>query len=132
MQKRNVLKLLMSIGAVFAFFLVLVVPKSALAAEPVTLKVADPTGAIQVTQIFAPRLNTLHGKTICEVWDNEWEAGRTFPLLRELLQKKFPDAKIVPYTELPTIPEGQDLAPAALTKLIVEKGCNAVIVGNAG
>jgi len=36
-------------------------------AGPVTLEVYDPTGAFEVTNLFSPRLDTLEGKTICEV-----------------------------------------------------------------
>jgi len=61
--------------------------------------VYDPTGSAEVTQLFAPRLADLNGKTICEVSNDSWEAQRTFPLIRALLQKQFPTAKIIPYTE---------------------------------
>ena len=93
---------------------------------PVTLEVFDPTGAIEVTQLFSPRLDTLEGKTICEVTDNIWEADRTFPVIRQLLQAQFPTATFIPYTDLPTT--GDEL----IGETLKEKGCQAAILGNAG
>jgi hypothetical protein len=104
--------------------------KGAMAADPVTLKVYDPTGAIEVTQLFAPRLDTLEGKTICELWDASWEGDRTFPLIRDLLQGKYPTAKFVPYTEFP-IGSAVMQAPG-IDQIAKKKGCQAAIVGNAG
>jgi hypothetical protein len=99
------------------------------AAGPVTLEVYDPTGAFEVTQLHAPRLDTLEGKTICEVANGSWEYDRTFPLIRELLQNMYPTAKIIPYTELPTASyEEIGKVPEAVTAA----GCDAVISGNAG
>lgn len=105
-------------------------PKEALAAEPVTLKVYDPTGAFEVSQAFSPRLADLNGKTICEVSDDSWETDRTFPLIRGLLQRQFPTAKIVPYDQFPM---GTALIDNdQIAKLAKDKRCQAVIVGNAG
>ncbi len=61
-----------------------------------SLEVYDPTGTIEMTELYAPRLADLSGKTICELSDLTWEDHRTFPLIRELLQKRFPDVKIIP------------------------------------
>ncbi len=98
---------------------------------PVTLEVYDPTGAIEVTQLFAPRVKDLNGCTICEVSDDLWETDRTFPVIRELLQKQFPTAKIITYDKFP---KGSDalLADAKLGDKLKEAGCQAAIVGNAG
>ena len=94
----------------------------------VSLEVYDPTGMVERTVCHAPRLADLSGKTICELSDLQWEDYRTFPQIRELLQKRFPDAKIIPYTEFPG---AYGVDAEALAKLIKEKGCEAVIVGNA-
>ena len=112
--------------------------KSAIAAESVTLQVYDPGGSFEVTQTFAPRVNDLKGKTVCELSDGQWEDTRTFPLITELLQARFPTAKILPYTEFPHESSGSaegggfaiDLDTTA--DLVEQKGCQAVIVGNAG
>ena len=105
--------------------------KEAVAAEPVTLEVYDPTGAIEVTQLFSARVPDLHGKTICELSNDSWEAHRTFPAIRELLQRQFQTAKIIPYTEF--VKGNRELESARdIGDVVVKKGCQAVIVGNAG
>lgn len=95
---------------------------------PVTFKMLNPTGAIEVTQLFAPRLADLQGKTICEINAGGWQARRTFPVIRELLQRQFPTAKIIPYTEF----EGGGRNNEKNNSLLVKLGCQAVIVGNGG
>lgn len=100
------------------------------AADPVTLQLYNPTGAFEVTQTFAPRVADLNGKTICELSNNGWEHARTFPLIRELLQRQYPTVKIIPYTEFPN---GNPTVNADnLGALVKAKGCQAAIVGNAG
>lgn len=112
--------------------------EGAIAAGPVTLRLYDPSGAFEVRQVFAPRLSDLNGKTICELSDGQWEDNRTFPVIRESLQGLFPTAKIIPYTEFPHESSGSasgggfaiDLDSTA--NMVKQKGCQAVIVGNAG
>lgn len=94
----------------------------------VSLEVYEPTGAVGVTERHADRLADLSGKTICELSDFMWEDNRTFPPIRELLQKRFPDTKIIPYTEFPNI---YSAAADVLTEAVRNSGCDAVIVGNA-
>jgi hypothetical protein len=105
--------------------------RDATAQSPVTIKVYDPTGAIEVTQLFAARLADLHGKTICEVSGGMWEDQRTFSLIGQILQRQFPTAKIVPYTEFP-VGTAQIMDNDKMGDLAKAKGCQAVIVGNAG
>lgn len=94
----------------------------------VVLEVFEPTGTVEIGERHAPRLDSLNGKTICELSNFRWEAGRIFPVIRELLKKRFPDIKIVPCTDLPDIAKIQ---PDALTKALKDKGCDAVIVSSA-
>ena len=102
----------------------------AAAVDAVTLEVYNPTGAFETTQLHASRLGDLNGKTICELSNDSWQAHRTFPAVRDLLQRKYPTAKIIPFTEFPQGNTGiDDDKTAALAK---KKGCQAVIVGNAG
>ena len=100
--------------------------QSNLSTSPVTLEVLNPTGASEVTNVHAPRLTDLHGKIICELGNRSWEADRTFPVIRELLQERFPDAKIVPWSEFPVASDTSDISD-----ILKKKGCQAVIVGNA-
>ncbi len=109
----------------------------AAAATPVTLTVYNPTGAVEVKQVFAPRLADLNGKTICELSNNAWEAPRTFPAIRELLKRQYPTAKFIPYTEFPNGAGSAGGGSYAIdddkiVQLVKEKGCQAVITGNAG
>jgi len=107
------------------------VPAPTATPAPVTFTLYDPTGAIEVSKLFTPRLDTLAGKTICEVSDDMWQAQRTFPLIRQLLQKQFPTAKIIPYTEFPH-GSGTIAGDAEIGNKLKAAGCQAAIVGNAG
>ena len=88
---------------------------------------------------LAPRLDTLAGKTICEVSNGEiFRCARSFPVIRGVLQKLYPDAKIIPYYEFPIIattsmrPETKEELLGALRVALREKGCEAVISQFAG
>jgi ABC-type amino acid transport substrate-binding protein len=123
--------------SIAALFLFLVSPiASARAADPVTLKLYDPSGAFEVQQVFAPRVSDLSGKTVCELSDSAWEDNRTFPLIRSLLQDQFPTAKFIPYTDFPhdmrAAGGGFAIDQDATANMVKQKGCQAVIVGNAG
>ncbi len=93
-----------------------------------SIEVYDPTGTIEITQLYAPRLEDLRGKTICELSNYEWQTARIFPAIREQLQKRFPDVNIIPYTEFPGI---YGVGADVLSKVVREKGCDGAIVGNA-
>lgn len=95
----------------------------------VTLKVLYPPGVIEVTQLHATRLPDLNGKTICELSNARWGTERTFPAIRQLLQKRFPDAKIIPYNELLS-GKRQIESAEQIGDMILEKGGQAVITGN--
>ncbi len=93
------------------------------------LEVLDPTGAVEITETHAPRLDTLAGKTIAELSNDSWQAHRVLPEVRRLLQERFPTARFIPYTEFPKGNEGIDTEEAA--QLVARSGAQAVIVGNA-
>jgi len=101
-------------------------------AGPVTLEVLDPSGAFEVTALHAKRLDTLAGKTICFLSDDEWQAWRTFPLIADLLKKAYPTIKIVDWKEFPR--DGDHGYPDFDKNpgLLKSKGCDGVILGNAG
>ena len=129
-----------SLVCLLSLMVAMIVPplNGASAAGSVTLKLYDPSGAFEVRQVFAPRLNDLNGKIICELSDGQWEDNRTFPVIREQLQRLHPTAKIIPYTEFPHESSGSasgggfaiDLDSTA--NVVKQKGCQAAIVGNAG
>ncbi len=95
------------------------------------IEVYNPCGTVQVTNRHAPRLDTLRGKTIGELTNGKFQYDRTFPVLRESLQKRFPDAKIIPYTEFPIGAIGV-VDVEGIGEIVKAKGCDCVIVGNAG
>jgi len=95
----------------------------------VTMEVNHPAGGLEPTELHAPRVKDLSGKTICELSNGKWEDLRTFASIRESLQKRIPDVKIIPLTEFPVGSEQID--KESTIDLIVQKGCQAVITGNA-
>lgn len=95
----------------------------------------SPVGEPTVKAVAAPRLHDLNGKTICEVWNGDFRGHITFPIMRELLKKRFPDVKIIPYTEFPitTVIGSTDKLQKRLegaVALAKERGCDAMITGN--
>ncbi len=121
------------LGAILAVLLAgeaATISASAPAADsPVTLTVYNPTGASEVTQLFAPRLADLKDKTVCELSLGIWEADRTFPLIADLLQKQY-SAKVIKYDQLPALSETKDVP--GLEDAVKKAGCQGILVGNAG
>ena len=98
--------------------------------SPLGLEVMQSTG-------LAPRLSSLEGKTIGEVYNHHFKGDQMFALYRELLTERFPGVRIIPFSEMPASFVGGDPAShrriaqevAAAAK---EKGCDALIIGNGG
>lgn len=89
-----------------------------------------PSGAASAAIPHAPRLDTLEGKAICELSLDEWESHRALPIVRERLQERFATATFVPYIEFPM---GLDeVGKEETAQLLVERGCQAVVLGNVG
>lgn len=96
----------------------------------IRLKVRNPSGHAETTVVHAPRLDTLVGKTICELSNGVWEHERIFPYLREQLLAKYPTARFIPSSEVvESRVELEDLDHLAAA--IKAKGCQAVITGMA-
>jgi hypothetical protein len=93
----------------------------------VPLIVYSPAGTVQMTSVHAKRLDTLNGKTICELSDGIWEHDRTFPEIRRMLLQRFPELKIIPYTQLPV----GNIDIEDIGDRVKKLGCDGVIVGNA-
>ena len=110
----------------------------------VILKVLRPFSGGKTKAKNAPRLDTLNGKTICEAFRQHstkgtgtaWRASETFPVIRELLQSRFPDLKMVPYSDFPEELKSDEFpywAPIEkIGEILRAKGCDAVLVGNGG
>ena len=95
----------------------------------VKLEFYDPSGSLEVTQPHAPRLATLAGKRIGFVSNEQWQAYRMLPMIKEMLEADFPDIEVMPIN---AFPHGNDLIATEETAALVKKsGVDAVIVGNA-
>ena len=93
------------------------------------LEFHDPSGALEVTQPFAPRLDTLEGKRIGIVTNDQWQAYRMMPMIKSLLEQDFRNVEVLP---VDAYPQGNLLIGTEETAKAVKKsGVDAVIVGNA-
>ena len=101
----------------------------------IELEVLKPLSDVISPGENADRLDTLEGKTICEIWaTGGWRASETFPTIRGLLQKRFPSTKFVLYGE------GQAAMPVAtlhhkvdeVVAILKQEACDAVLIGNGG
>lgn len=93
------------------------------------LEFYDPSGTIEITRPHAPRLDTLEGKRIGIVTNEQWQAYRTLPLLKSLLEEDIPGAEVLPPD---AFPQGNALiATEETARRVKESGVDAVIVGNA-
>ena len=89
----------------------------------------DPTGGTEITQKHANRVDSLNGKTVGFLSNDEWQAFRMMPMIKDALEKKFPDIKVLP---VDTFPYGNhNIAAEETTQLALAAGVDAVIIGNA-
>jgi hypothetical protein len=63
-----------------------------------TYRVVWPRGAkaVQASDV-APRLSTLDGKTIGQLWDDLFRGDEIFPMLEEEIARRFPNVRFVRY-----------------------------------
>jgi hypothetical protein len=95
----------------------------------IPLEFFDPSGNIEVSQPHAPRLKSLAGKRLALLSNDQWQAFRTLPLLKSLLEEDFPTSNVLPINAFP-----QGIGPIAsdrTAKLMKDSGVDAVIIGNA-
>ena len=97
-------------------------------------EVMSPLGQTVVEEKWAPKhFDTLNGKTVCEIWNGVFRGEVIFPIIREMLKKRYPGVNIIPYPELPTTHINiQSVAESAkrleaVGDALREKGCDAVI-----
>ena len=97
------------------------------------LQVFKPTGSEwegeKVT--YGQRLPDLNGKTIAEISNRAWDSDRLFPIIRELLLKRFPDLKIITWDQLPNS-SAELVDNEELPDILIAKGVDAAIGGCAG
>lgn len=95
----------------------------------VTLEFHDPSGALEVTQRHAPRLASLEGRRIGFVSNEQWQAYRMLPMLKEMLEADFPGIEVLP---VDAFPQGNAVIGNEETAALVKNsGVDAIIVANA-
>jgi hypothetical protein len=81
----------------------------------------------------APRLNTLAGKTICELWNYVYGGDLSFPIIEKLLKEQYPNIKFINYAAFGnTHGKNEREVIEALPRKLAEYGCDAVISGIGG
>ncbi len=92
-----------------------------------------PRGARQQrTRALAPRVDTLEGKTVAQLWDYLFKGDEVFALLEEGLKARFPGVKFVSWRDFGSTHGGEEKeALAALPARFKELGVEAVISGMA-
>ena len=86
----------------------------------------------QMTRELAPRLDTLEGKTVAQLWDELFKGDVVFELLEEGLKKRYPGIKFVSWREFGSTHGGNEReALAALPQKLRDLGVDAVMSGMA-
>ena len=94
-----------------------------------TIEFFDPCGRLEVKQPHARRLDSLAGKRVGFVSNEQWQAYRMLPLLRSLLERDFAGIEVLP---IDAFPQGNPLIGSEETAEQVKRsGVDAVIIGNA-
>jgi len=92
-----------------------------------------PRGSRQVKRkALAPRLSSLDGKTVAQLWDFIFRGNEVFDALEEGLKARYPDIRFVSWREFGNT-HGSDerQVVAALPQRMRELGVDAVISGMA-
>ena len=86
----------------------------------------------QLTRELAPRLDTLEGKTVAQLWDELFKGDQVFALLEEGLKERYPNVSFVSWKVFGSTHGGNEKAAlAALPEKLREHGVDAVISGMA-
>jgi hypothetical protein len=86
----------------------------------------------QRTRKLAPRLDTLDGKTVAQLWDELFKGDIVFELLEEGLKKRYPKIRFVSWREFGSTHGGNEKAAlAALPQQLRDRGVDAVLSGMA-
>ena len=92
-----------------------------------------PRGARQQrTRALAPRLTSLAGKTVAQIWDYLFKGDEVFALLEEGLKARYPDVNFVSWREFGSTHGGEEKAALAeLPRRLKDLGVDAVVSGMA-
>ena len=86
----------------------------------------------QRVRALAPRLETLEGKTVAQLWDYLFKGDQVFELLEQALKARYSGVKFVSWREFGSTHGGEEKeALAALPARFKELGVDAVISGMA-
>ncbi|MFH1485944.1 MAG: hypothetical protein ABIH46_07730 [Chloroflexota bacterium] len=99
-------------------------------AEP-AYEVVWPSGrSVYETIPVTDRVPDLVGRTVCELWEWLFRGEEIFPMLRELLSKRYPGIRFVDYAVFGNThgPKEKEVI-AALPGLLRKHGCDVVISG---
>jgi hypothetical protein len=95
----------------------------------VELEFYDPSGKLEITHNHASRLDTLNGKRIGLLSNEQWQAHRTLPMLQTMLAADFPGIEVLP---IDTFPQGEHVVGADSTiAQVKDSGVDGMIIGNA-
>ncbi|MDP6350958.1 MAG: hypothetical protein QF926_14575 [Alphaproteobacteria bacterium] len=85
--------------------------------------------AVAITEL-APRLDTLEGKTVCQLWDYMFRGDEIFPILETALAERYPGIDFIGYDRFGST-HGEDEAAiiAGLPDKLRDLGADAVISG---
>ena len=79
---------------------------------------------------LAKRVDTLEGKTVCELWDRVFRGDEIFPIIEKELSKRYPGSKLVSYDVFgPTHGGDAQRVLDALPDMLRRNKCDAVISG---
>ena len=98
-------------------------------------RVVSPAGLSDAaTDMASKRLGDLNGKVIAEIWNGDFKGDVAFPLIRTRLLERYPDLKIIPFTEFPHThvsddPMRQRERAELIATSVKTMGCDAVISG---
>ena len=96
--------------------------------DMVKLVFHDPSGALQPTKSYAPRLSSLKDKRVAFLSNGQWQAYRMLPMLKTMLEEDFPGIEVLPVDKFP---QGNIIGNEETAKLVAQQSVDAVIVGNA-
>lgn len=79
---------------------------------------------------LAPRLKTLEGKTVAQLWDYVFRGDEVFAIMEEALRKRYPGVRFVSWSEFGSTHGGDEReVVASLAKRFRELKVDAVVSG---
>lgn len=94
-----------------------------------SIEIFDPTGTINVKKAHAKRLDTLAGRRIGVLTNEQWQAYFALPRIQAEIEADFPGSVVLP---IETFPKGNDrIGSAEVAQMVKDSGVDAVIIGNA-